>query len=38
MKKIKFLDKYGYPIEIIKGKYIQNIIRRMIHTRRLGII
>lgn len=25
-------DKYGYPIEIVKGKYINNFIRRILLT------
>ena len=24
-------DKYGYPVEKIKGKYIQNFFRLLIH-------
>ena len=25
-------DKWGYPIEIVKGKYFENFIRYLIHT------
>lgn len=32
-----FLDKYKYPIETIKGRFIQNIIRLIIHTRYIKI-
>lgn len=30
-----FLDKYDYPVETIKGRWVQNFIRRLIHTRRI---
>ena len=30
---MQFLDKWGYPVEIIRGHPFQNIIRRIIHTR-----
>lgn len=28
-----FLDRYGWPVEIIKGKWIQNILRLLVHTK-----
>ncbi len=30
-----FLDKYGWPVEIIEGKWFQNLVRRLIHTRKI---
>ncbi|MCK9494195.1 MAG: hypothetical protein M0R75_01690 [Dehalococcoidia bacterium] len=30
------LDKYGWPVETIKGRPIQNAIRLLIHTRRVA--
>ncbi len=29
---MKLRDKYGYPVEVIKGKPIINLIRLIIHT------
>jgi len=28
-----FLDKHGYPVETTVGKWLQNILRLLIHTR-----
>ena len=28
-----FLDKYGWPVECIKGRPVINFIRRVLHTR-----
>ena len=33
--KLYFLDKYGYPIERIRGKWFSNFVRILIHTRRI---
>jgi hypothetical protein len=33
---IQFLDKYGWPVERIKGRKILNFIRLIIHTRNIG--
>ena len=33
--KLLFLDKHNFPIEKIKGRYIQNFLRIVIHTRRI---
>ncbi len=30
-----FLDKLGWPIELIKGRPITNFIRCLIHTRKI---
>jgi len=30
-----FLDRDGYPVEKIKGHLVRNILRRVIHTRRI---
>jgi len=30
---MQFLDKYGWPVERIKGKYVLNFFRLIIHTR-----
>ena len=32
---VQFLDKYGYPVERIKGRPIINLIRLSLHTRRI---
>jgi len=29
---MKFRDKYGYPVERIKGRHVQNFLRLLIHT------
>jgi len=31
-----FLDKYGYPVERVKGRWGLNIIRLLIHTRKIS--
>jgi len=33
--RMKFLDKFGYPVETIEGRPVQNFIRRLIHTRKV---
>jgi hypothetical protein len=33
--KIEFLDKYGYPVERIKGRWFVNIIRVILHTKKI---
>ena len=30
-----FLDKYGWPIECVKGRWFFNLCRRLIHTRKI---
>lgn len=35
MKKLYFLDKLGWPVERIKGRPILNLLRLIIHTRRI---
>ena len=30
-----FLDKLGWPIETIKGRWFHNFLRRLIHTRKI---
>ncbi len=30
-----FLDYYGYPVEQAKRHWLRNILRRLIHTRRI---
>jgi hypothetical protein len=30
---MEYIDKYGYPVETIKGRPVTNFIRRVIHTR-----
>jgi len=34
-KSLKFLDKYGYPVEIYEGKPIINFLRRILWTRKI---
>ena len=29
------LDKYGWPVELIGGRPVTNLIRRLLHTRRI---
>lgn len=36
--KIRFIDKYGYPVETIKGRWFHAIIRRLIHTRKIQVV
>ena len=31
-----FLDRWGYPVECIRGRWFQNFLRRLIHTRRIA--
>ena len=35
MRKIKFIDKYGYPVERVKGRPVQNFFRILFLTRRI---
>ena len=32
---MEYIDKYGYPVETVKGKPINKFIRRVIHTREI---
>jgi len=32
---MQYLDKYGWPVERIKGRPVVNFIRLMIHTRKI---
>ena len=32
---MQYLDKYGWPVERIEGRYIQNFIRLLLHTRKV---
>lgn len=32
---MQFLDKHGWPVERIKGRRITNLIRLLIHTRKI---
>ncbi len=32
---MKFLDKYGWPVERIQGRPITNLIRLALHTRKI---
>lgn len=34
---MQFIDKYGYPVEVIKGKPVKNFFRRVILTRRIKL-
>jgi hypothetical protein len=34
--KLRCLDKYGWPVETFKGRPILNLLRRLIHTRRIA--
>lgn len=29
------LDKFGWPVERIKGRYVQNFLRLLIHGRKI---
>lgn len=31
------LDKDGWPVERIKGRWFLNLLRVLIHTRRIGL-
>ncbi len=31
-----FLDRYGWPVECVKGRWFFNFLRRLLHTRRVG--
>jgi len=33
---VYFLDKYGFPVECVKGRWGLNIIRLLIHTRKIS--
>ena len=37
MKHIKFIAKDGFPVETIKGRYIQNFLRLFIHTKKITL-
>lgn len=32
---MQYLDKAGWPIEMVKGRWFRNFLRRLIHTRKL---
>jgi hypothetical protein len=34
--KLTALDKHGWPVERIKGRWITNAIRLLLHTHRIG--
>ena len=34
-KNYLILDRYGYPVETIKGRYVRNFIRYLIHGRKI---
>jgi len=33
--KLYYLDKFGWSVETIKGRWLLNFLRRLIHTRRI---
>ena len=33
--KMQYLDKHGWPVERVKGRWFQNFIRLLIHTRKI---
>lgn len=36
LKNLTFLDKYGYPVKRVKGRWFFNFLRILIHTERIG--
>lgn len=32
---MQYLDKAGWPVENVKGRWFRNFLRRLIHTRQL---
>jgi len=34
---MQFLDKYGWPVERTKGRWFQNFLRLLIHTKRIKL-
>ena len=32
---MQFLDRYGWPVEQIRGRWFVNFLRSLIHTRRI---
>jgi len=34
--KLYFLDKWGWPVERIKGRYVVNFLRLLIYTRKIA--
>jgi len=34
---MKVLDKYGWPVERIKGRYFHNFLRLLIHGRSIKL-
>jgi hypothetical protein len=32
---MQFLDKYGWPVERIKGRWFVNFMRLLLHTRKV---
>jgi len=35
MSRWMLADKYGFPVELIKGRPVTNFFRRLIHTRKI---
>lgn len=33
--KLYYLDKLGWPVELVKGRWFLNFLRRLIHTRKI---
>ena len=33
--KLYYLDKFGWPVEVIEGRWFLNFFRRLIHTRKI---
>ena len=36
LKNLTFLDKYGYPVERVRGRWFFNFLRILIHTKRIA--
>ena len=32
---MQFLDKYGWPVERVKGRWFLNLLRLLVHTRKI---
>ena len=32
---MRCLDKYGWPVELVRGRPVLNLLRRLIHTRKI---
>ena len=35
--KMLFFDKYGWPVERVKGRWFLNFLRLLIHTRKITL-